>query len=318
MHPVGVALWFVDNNAVIAERMPFFGMCERLQACCRMREYEADVSLAVEGCGNESDDAVCGADKDDISVDVGVEGFFPIIGASFPDEVDVVLVEAVSTARKFYERSGPGWKVPGVFYAVVEFNRRVREIQRSSGIRFRDSDGYRTLAEFRARVKAIVLYEFGHPARLCSREFMDGSQIACFSFEGLLNAAKGLSEASSADRLYAIRCLLSDFRNALAGDSTWRNLGSGLDCFEYWMSVMHQLRIEGVEREFQFCCRDVRVQVALRSDDKPEAVVVPILPLCWDAAFSSGCWTWARVRPTEDERRVLYQNMLRAFGRCCR
>ena len=133
-----------------------------------------------------------------------------------------------------------------------------------------------------------------------------------------MNAAKGLSEASPADRLYAIRCLLSDFSNALAGDSTWRNLGSGLDCFEYWMSVMHQLRIEGVEREFQFCCRDVRVQVALRSDDKPETVVVPILPLCWDAAFSGGCWMWARVRPTEDERRVLYQNMFRALDRCCR
>ena len=153
MHPVGVALWFVDNNAVIAERIPFFGMCERLEVGCRMWDYEVEISSAVDRCGIESDDAACWDDKDDISVDVGVEGFFSIIGSCLPDGVDVVLVEAVSTARKFYERSGAGWKVPGVFYAVVEFHRRVREIQRSSGIRFRDPDGYRTLAEFRERVK---------------------------------------------------------------------------------------------------------------------------------------------------------------------
>ena len=136
------------------------------------------------------------------------------------------------------------------------------------------------------------------------------------AFEGLLSVAKGLSAASPADRLYAIRCLLSDFRKALGEDMTWRKHGFGLDCFEYWMSEMRQLHIEGVEREWQFCCRHVCVQVALRSDDKPEAVVVPLLPICWDAAFSSGCWTWARVRPTEDERRVLYQTLRGAFGGC--
>ena len=169
---------------------------------------------------------MCSSDLDSF---VGLDGgdSIPIIETLFPTGVDLVLVEAVACGLRSLKRSGPGWKLTGIFYAVVEFDLRVREWQRSNKSSFRDCAGNRTVVDFRSRVKAMVLYEFGIPLRRCCKEFLEGSKYACFTFEGLLSVAKGLSASTSGDRLFVIRCLLSDFRNALVEDGTWRVHGLG-------------------------------------------------------------------------------------------
>ena len=113
MYPAGIEPWFVENNAVIAERMPVFGLWERIELGCRLRDFEHEISLVVAGSANETEfasDVASGDEVDDSFVGLDGGDSIPIIETLFPTGVDLVLVEAVACGLRSLKRSGPGWK----------------------------------------------------------------------------------------------------------------------------------------------------------------------------------------------------------------